>query len=55
MKPEFQSRKFILALGGLALSTALLLFGKITSGDFVTITLGLSGAYIAANAWGKQR
>jgi len=40
-------RKFILTMGCGVISTILLWFGKLTSGDFVMITSFTVGAYIA--------
>lgn len=51
----YLSRKFILACTGLVLGAALLLLDKLSGTEFVTLTLGLSGAYMTANVWGKDR
>jgi len=47
----YTSRKFILAILGLAISSGLVWFGKIDGANFVTLNSVLGGAYMAANAW----
>ena len=47
----FVSRKFILVLIGMAMSTAMLLLDKITSADYVYLNGALGVAYLTANAF----
>lgn len=55
MTPEFiariTSRKFILALLSLILSSLLVWFGKIGEGVYSTILVATVGAYLTANVY----
>ena len=54
-KDGYASRKFILAMLGLVTSSALIWYGKISGGDYVTLNSVLGGAYMAANAYTTNR
>ena len=47
----YGSKKFILAILGLAISSFLVWSGKIDGGDYVTLNSVLGGAYMLSNAY----
>ena len=51
MNDGYGSRKFLLAMAGLATSTLLVWLGKISGGDYVTLNSVLGGAYMLTNAY----
>jgi hypothetical protein len=46
-------RRFLLTVGNAAVNTVLLWFGKLGTGEYVTIVTLTTGAYIAAGTWQK--
>jgi len=48
---DYKSRKFILALIGLVISSLLVWVGKIDGDNFVMLNSVLGGAYMVANAY----
>ena len=47
-------RKYTLVIGVFSLTAILLWFGKVDSGGFVTVTIGIVGAYLGANVFQKK-
>lgn len=47
----YGSKKFILAILGLAISSFLVWAGRIDGGDYVTLNSVLGGAYMLSNAY----
>ena len=46
---KYASRKFILAISGLAVSTVLVWYGKVGGAEFVALNSILGGAFMAAD------
>jgi len=51
---QLGGRRFLIAQQVLVVSTALVACGKITSGDWVTVTLGIAGVFVAGNVAQRQ-
>lgn len=52
---KYGSRKFILAVSGLAISSFLVWFGKISGGEYVAMTSILGGAFMVTNTIANTR
>ena len=51
---KFYSRKFFLVIGTYLSTVALLLLGKIDGSMYVTVTLGIVGAFVTADIFEKK-
>ncbi len=45
----YGGRRFLIAQQVLVVSCVLLAFGKLSGGEWVTVTLGIAGVYVAGN------
>ncbi len=52
---RLSSRKFIVTLLGTLLATGMLVFDKISGGEYVAIILGLAGGYITGNVLSARK
>ena len=48
-------RKFVLALGGLFISTIMRACHQIESGEYVTLCLAIYGGFLTAHVWEKKQ